>query len=81
LTRIETEAFAGALLYLVIVPGNTSFIAGDAFPSHCAVRSAWPDSDARLCQWNLRRRSRSSDAFKQEPWGKGESSGKAPRYD
>jgi hypothetical protein len=67
LTRIEAGAFAGINLYLVVVPGSTSFIAGDAFSSHCAVTSAWPDSKAGLREWNLRRRSGSSDAFEQRP--------------
>jgi hypothetical protein len=41
LTHIEAGAFAGTHLYLVVVPGSTLFIAGDAFPSHCTVTSAW----------------------------------------
>jgi hypothetical protein len=42
LTRIETEAFVGTHLDLIVVPPTASFIAGDAFPSDCAVTLAGP---------------------------------------
>jgi hypothetical protein len=81
LTRVQAGAFAGTNLSLVVVPGSTSFIAGDAFPPSCAITSAWPDSDAGLSEWNLRRRSGSSDAFERKPRGTGEWSGKEPQSD
>jgi hypothetical protein len=54
LIRIETRAFTGTRLSLVVVPGSTSFIAGNAFPHDCAVTSAGADCDADLREWNLR---------------------------
>jgi hypothetical protein len=67
LTRIEAGAFACTHLSpVVVVPGRALFIAGDAFPSYCAVASAWPNSDAGLSEWNLRHQSGSSDAFERK---------------
>jgi hypothetical protein len=67
LTRIEAGALTGAHLYLVVVPESTSFIAGHAFPSRCAIISARADSDADLSEWNMRRWSGSSDALEPKP--------------
>jgi hypothetical protein len=67
LTRIEAQAFEETDLHLVVVPVSTSFIAGDAFPRHCDLTSALADSDTKLSEWNLRRRSGMSDAFERKP--------------
>jgi hypothetical protein len=67
LTRIETGTFAATQLHLVVVPESTSFIAGDAFPRHCAVTSVLANSNAKLREWNLGRRLGSSDAFERKP--------------
>jgi hypothetical protein len=48
---------------LVIVQGNISFIAGDAFSLTCSVTLARPDSDAEIREWNRCRQSRSGNAF------------------
>jgi hypothetical protein len=48
LTRMEVGAFAETHLYFVVVPRNTSFIAGDAFPRYCDVTLAGADSDAEF---------------------------------
>jgi hypothetical protein len=71
----------GSHLSLVVVPGSTAFIAGNAFPRHCAVTSVWADSDAELNEWNLRHRSGWNDAFERKLWGRGESARKQLRYD
>jgi hypothetical protein len=67
LMRIETRAFTGTRLALVLVPGSTSFIAGDAFPHDCSVTLAGADCDADLSEWTLRRRFGWSEAFERKP--------------
>jgi hypothetical protein len=54
-------------LSLKHISPSVLFISGDAFPRHCTVTLAWADSDAELSEWNLRRRSGSSNAFERNP--------------
>jgi hypothetical protein len=63
LTRIEAEAFAATCLSFVVVPGNVSFIAGDAFPIDCIIAVADVDSNASFREWVGRRQPGSREAF------------------
>jgi hypothetical protein len=59
----------GTNLSLVVVPGNTSFIAGDAFPPSCDVTLAGSYWDAEFRAWTERRQVGSSDAFERKTRG------------
>jgi hypothetical protein len=81
LTRIESGAFTGTRLSFMFIPGGTSFIAEDAFPHDCAVALAGADCDADLSEWNLRRRSVSSEESEWKHWRRGEFGWTKSRYD
>jgi hypothetical protein len=81
LTPIEAGIFGGTYPDMVVVPESTSFIAGEAFPRHCRLTSAGADSNAELSEWDLRRRSDSSDLFERTCWGRGESAEKDSQCD
>jgi hypothetical protein len=40
LALIQAGAFDFTSLSSVVVPGNTAFVADNAFPSHCAITGA-----------------------------------------
>lgn len=44
LARVESMAFAGTDLSRVVLPESVSFVAHDAFPRSCEIRTANPDS-------------------------------------
>jgi hypothetical protein len=50
LKRIESQAFAGTRIGMVLLPAEVAFIAGDAFPADCAVSLA-DDSCPEFREW------------------------------
>jgi hypothetical protein len=54
---------------LVVVPRSTSFIAGDAFPSSCAVMLAGPDCNTEFRAYDAHGELGSSDAFRRRTSG------------
>jgi hypothetical protein len=69
LTCIEAGACWETGLSSVVIPGSTSFIAGDAFPPGCAVGLAGSDCDAEFQAWNMGRQFGSINVFERRTYG------------
>jgi serine/threonine protein kinase len=55
LERIEVSAFAGTKLGRVLVPKHIAFVAGNAFPTSCAVLISGRSSCREFIEWTSRR--------------------------
>jgi hypothetical protein len=70
--RIETKAVHAISLISAVAPGNSTFIAGDAFPHSRSMVLTNGDPDAELSEWTRRRQFGTQELFERRAWGDAE---------